>query len=65
MNYASINLLYTKRLNHNLIDIFVKIFSSSSRYMQKKKLSKPVNLKGLKNKNRQKKHISNPSTNPK
>jgi len=33
--------------------------------MQKKKISKPVNLKVLKNKNRQKKHISNSNTIPK
>jgi len=33
--------------------------------MQRKKLSKPVNLKVPKNKTRQKKHISNSNTNSK
>ena len=36
LNYASINLLCTKRVNHNLINSFVKKFSFSSRYMPKK-----------------------------
>jgi len=67
LNYAPINLLSTQRLNHNLINSFVKKFNFSLRYMQKKKedLSKLVNLKILKNKTRQKKHISNSSTKPK
>jgi len=36
LNYAQINLLFTKRLNHNLINSFVK-YSVSPQYICKKK----------------------------
>jgi len=65
LNYAQINLLLTKRLNHNLINNFVKKNKFLPNIYAKKKTLETRNLKVPTNKTRQKKHIYNLNTNSK